>query len=95
MREGGNLGTEFGEHLHSQIRTTTFVRESRHQPNQRLTLRYDDASGLEAKGIVVFQRPPVRPDPVHFIEPRFAQPPPPRPHDPWHHWHHYHHHHWH
>ncbi|MBW2453259.1 MAG: hypothetical protein JRI68_02060 [Deltaproteobacteria bacterium] len=88
LREGGNLGTQFGEHLHSQIRQTTFVRENRHQPNQRLTLRYDDASGLEARGVVVFQRPPVRPDPVHFIEPRFprfAEPPPPRPHDPWHH----------
>jgi len=87
MREEGNLGTEFGEHLHSQIRQTTFVRSNRHRPDQRLTLRYDDASGLEARGIVVIERPPFRPEPVQFFEPRFAQPPPPRPHDPWEHSH--------
>ncbi len=90
MREGGNLGTEFGERLHSQIGQTTFVRVNRHQPNQRVSLRYDNARGLEARGIVVFQRPPDRPMPIHVIEPRFAQPPPPWPHDPWRpiHWHH-------
>ncbi len=89
-REGGNLGTEFGERLNSQIRQTTFVRANRHRPDQRLTLRYDDASGLEARGVVVFERPPIRPAPIHFIEPRFAQPPPPRFIDPWQHshWHH-------
>ena len=92
MQEG-NLGTQFGESLTSQVRQTTFVRNRRHQPDQRVTLRYDNASGLEAKGIVVFQRPPVRPTPVHFPEPRFAEPPPPRPCDPWHY--HCHHEHWH
>jgi hypothetical protein len=88
MREGGNLGTQFGEQLRSQIRQTTFTRVNRHRPDQRLSLRYDNARGLEARGIVVFHRPPDRPMPIHVIEPRFAQPPPPR-HEPWRpiHWH--------
>lgn len=79
MRDNrGNLGTEFGENIRSQIRETTFVRANRHQPNQRMRIRYDDAMGLEARGIVVI-RPPVRPPPVRVVPPRFAQPPPPRP----------------
>ncbi len=82
-RTSSNLGTQFGEHTHSQVRQTQFVRVNRYRPDQRLALRYDDAQGLEARGIVVFKRPP---PPPYFPEPlppmplpqhqRFAQPPP-------------------
>ncbi len=81
-RTSSNLGTQFGEHTHSQVRQTQFIRSNRYRPDQRLALRYDDAQGLEARGIVVFKRPP---PPPYFPEPlppmplpqsRFAQPPP-------------------
>ena len=88
-----NLGTEFGEQTRSQVMETTFERANRNRADQTLALRYDDASGLEARGIVVFQRPPpplpLDPFPVMPAEPRFAQPPPPRLH-----WHYHQHNHW-
>ena len=86
-----NLGTQFGEKMRSQVRETTFIR-ARTRPDLRLTLRYDNARGLQARGIEVFRkrrrwrRRPVSPQqPLKPLKPqqplrqsRFAQPPPAR-----------------
>ncbi len=76
-----NIGTEFGERRHSSVREVSFVRQS-NSPARIITLRYDDAEGLQARGIDVFPRP-FEPRPVFAPAPqafpddgRFAPPPP-------------------
>lgn len=75
--ESGRLGTEFGESRMSSVTEVAFVRERSASPDRVVVLRYDDASGLRARGIEVFERPwrpaSVGPDP--FPRTRFAQPP--------------------
>jgi hypothetical protein len=76
--ETGRLGTEFGESRVSSVTEVRFVRERSASPDRLIVLRYDDASGLEARGIQVFGERPWRrastgPDP--FPRTRFAQPP--------------------
>jgi hypothetical protein len=74
-----NLGTEFGEERESRVREVGFERRAR-DPDWVLTLRYDDAAGLRARGIEVeatYDRvEPALPDP--FPASRFAEPPLPR-----------------
>lgn len=47
-----NLGTEFGEERDSHVMEVAFTRAS-NTANQVVVLRYDDAQGLEARGIDV------------------------------------------
>ena len=84
--QGGNLGTQYGETRVSHVVEVDFERDRPTQPAQRISLRYDDAAGLEARGIALGPGPlppapwlmdPPRPRP----QPRrqFAQPPPREP----------------
>lgn len=74
----GNIGTEYGESRTSRVVQVSFERASS-SPTRVLSLRYDDADGLEARGIDVFRtfRPsrPLRPGPQPFAQ-GFAPPPP-------------------
>ncbi len=76
-----NLGTEYGESRYAPVGTTWFVREQASRPTQLVVVHYDDADGLEARGIPVYWFP--TPEPVSFPPPpnpfpdnRFAPPPP-------------------
>lgn len=77
----GNLGTEYGESRYSPVSTTRFERATPARPTRVVTLRYDDAEGLEARGFDVFRRrraPVVQREPRAFpydSELRFAPPP--------------------
>jgi hypothetical protein len=74
------LGTEFGEARTSFVTEVAFVRASRAQPARVLSVFYDDAAGLQARGIEVLE-PSWRPaalDPQPFPRSRFASPPPDR-----------------
>ena len=80
-RSTHNLGTEYGESRYAPVSTTSFVREDTSHPQQVVTIHYDDADGLEARGIRVYWFPapepryaPPPPDP--FPDSRFAPPPP-------------------
>jgi hypothetical protein len=71
-----NLGTEFGESRLSQVVEVPFERLSS-SPVRVVTLRYDDADGLEARGIDVLPRERPRPiSPRPFPQVGFAPPPP-------------------
>jgi hypothetical protein len=73
-----NLGTEYGESHQSRVVEVSFRRRRPTTPDNVLTLHYDDARGLEARGIDVdpWRDPPryYRP-PMAFPENRFAPPP--------------------
>jgi hypothetical protein len=74
----GRLGTEFGASRMSSVTEVTFVRERSASPDRVIVLRYDDATGLRARGIEVFGERPWRPasvGPDPFPRTRFAQPP--------------------
>jgi hypothetical protein len=75
-----NLGTAYGERRTSLVTEVTFEREHSTRPSFTLTVRYDDRSGLVARGIDVsaFERRVVsRPRvPQAFPVSRFAEPPP-------------------
>jgi hypothetical protein len=77
----GGLGTQWGEDRTSHVRQTHFQRQS-NSPAQIISLRYDDAAGLQARGIDVFPRRwrPHRPvsSPQAFPASGFAPPPPRR-----------------
>ncbi len=77
-RRAQKLGTEFGESMSSQVRQVMFERETPRHPSRLITLRYDDAEGLEARGIDVFGnlRRAEFVEPQAFPESRFAPPPP-------------------
>jgi hypothetical protein len=78
--DSNRLGTEFGEARMSSVTEVSFTRESASRPARVVTLRYDDASGLRARGIDVFERSfrPVSHEPEAFPRSRFAAPPPDR-----------------
>jgi hypothetical protein len=81
-REASNIGTEYGEATYSSVVEVPFRRARQSSPERVLTMRYDDRSGLEARGIVTRPRPrpqPYDPGPVAFPVNRFAPPPPPQP----------------
>lgn len=74
-----NLGTQFGETRESVVTSVAFVRASATHPALLVTLRYDDADGLSARGIDVSSyRVTQKGDdaPQAFPASRFAQPPP-------------------
>jgi len=74
-----NLGTQFGEARESVVTSVAFERASPTHPALIVTLRYDDAEGLSARGIDLS---PLRDDgrwqrePQAFPVSRFAPPPP-------------------
>ena len=71
-----NLGTEYGEHVNSEVREVAFERANPRDPSEVIALHYDDREGLISRGIRV--DPPhryVRTDPQPFPG-RFAPPPP-------------------
>jgi hypothetical protein len=77
------LGTEYGESTWSPVTEVPFERQNSAYPAAMLTLRYDDADGLIARGIDVYPHrywadwsdpAPSWPDP--FPKNRFAPPPP-------------------
>jgi hypothetical protein len=73
-----NLGTEYGETRASPVREVRFERAS-NTPVRVIRLRYDDALGLEARGIDVSGRfDPFPPFDDFDRFDRFAPPPPPR-----------------
>jgi hypothetical protein len=74
------LGTEFGEARASRVRQVTFERANPRAPSRIIALRYDDAQGLQARGIEVFDdvRHSEAREPQPFPDSRFASPPPPR-----------------
>jgi hypothetical protein len=77
------LGTEYGESTYSPVSEVPFQRQNPFRPDAVVSLRYDDADGLVARGIDVYARPwwsePHRSDapsvPNPFPESRFAAPP--------------------
>jgi len=74
-----NLGTEYGETEQSAVTSVSFERASATHPVLLLTLRYDDAEGLTARGIDVYgdgARRVRSDDPQAFPLSRFAAPPP-------------------
>ncbi|HET9958524.1 MAG TPA: hypothetical protein VFQ61_28715 [Polyangiaceae bacterium] len=75
-----NIGTEYGEARESQVVEVPFVRRAE-RPDVVLTVRYDDADGLTARGIELYpvpREPVARPPapPQAFPGSRFAPPPP-------------------
>lgn len=77
------LGTEYGESTWSPVTEVPFERQNGAHPAAMLSLRYDDADGLIARGIDVYPHrywadwsdpEPSWPDP--FPKNRFAPPPP-------------------
>ncbi len=78
--EPSHLGTEYGESRESRVTETRFERRSG-PPERVLTLRYDDADGLIARGIVLYPHSPhfvadAPSGPEAFPDSRFAAPPP-------------------
>jgi hypothetical protein len=79
-RAPSRLGTEYGESTYSPVTEVPFRRESTWHPDAVVTLRYDDADGLVARGFDVYPRAtwwsePVRYEPSAFPRNRFAEPP--------------------
>ena len=73
-----NIGTEYGESQYTSVVEVAFERRSPTHPAATLTLRYDDYSGLEARGIDLSSlgyayRAEGEPEP--FPHSRFAPPP--------------------
>ncbi|HMJ10798.1 MAG TPA: hypothetical protein VK524_05295 [Polyangiaceae bacterium] len=76
--DANRLGTEFGEARLSSVTEVPFTRANRTRPARVISVFYDDASGLRARGIEVFE-PSWRPaavEPQPFPRSRFAAPPP-------------------
>ncbi len=71
------LGTQWGEDLHDQVREARFRRRNFRRPDVLLRLDYDSMDGLRARGVIERPRPHVHtPDP--FPGRNFAEPPPGR-----------------
>jgi len=80
LRPPQRLGTRYGESRFSPVSEIPFERAHRTVPNRIVRLYYDDAEGLEARGIEVLPPPPPnRPWPLPEPFPqRYAPPPPPQ-----------------
>jgi hypothetical protein len=73
------LGTEYGEAQYSPVTEVRFERQNPSRPDSILSLRYDDADGLTARGIDVSPHEyscDAADAPSPFPENRFAPPPP-------------------
>lgn len=80
-KERSGLGTAFGEHRHSAVSFTRFQRASLNTPTSFAELRYNNAPGLLALGIVLHKsyvdpgEVALRESASAFPNSRFAQPP--------------------
>lgn len=78
------LGTEFGEHRHSQVSEVAFTRARSNRPDLLSTIRYDSAPALADRGIPIFREPVFTGQPPRHdgwpgaVDSRFTPPPPPR-----------------
>ena len=70
--KSSNIGTRYGESVQSGVVEVAFRRAS-NRPGRVLSLRYDDANGLRAKGVIVDAHYSSRPNP--FPAGGFAPPP--------------------
>lgn len=68
-----NIGTRYGESQHSEVVEVRF-RRRRNRPDHILSVHYDDASGLQARGISVYP-PYYSGSPEPFPHRDFAPPP--------------------
>lgn len=73
-RPQNNLGTRYGESQYSPVVEVPFQRARSGRPDVILSLYYDDASGLQNRGIPVYGYSPPPPAPDPFPR-RFAPPP--------------------
>lgn len=71
-----NLGTEYGETRASHVEEVRFVRASSDKPAYVTVLKYDNATGLAARGIEIEPRRYSYRAPDPFPRNRFAPPPP-------------------
>lgn len=74
------IGTEFAETRLSRVREVTFVRRNAMRPDMRMTLRYDTAESLAARGVPIepaFAADPVQADAWPAAR-EFTAPPPRR-----------------
>lgn len=71
-RTSNNIGTRYGESMHSSVVEVEFRRASS-SPSKVLSLRYDDANGLRAKGVI--RDPYYSGTPNPFPARQFAPPP--------------------
>jgi hypothetical protein len=77
------LGTQYGETTHSAVREVTFERRNKRRPDAVMTVYYDSAENLRARGIIVdpyyAPPPPYDPRPFPQVSERHNQyaPPPP------------------
>lgn len=75
LPQKSELGTRYGESVHSEIEETEFVR--RHSvPDQTLVITYDSESGLKRRGVIPVSRPVSKRPSAFPNESRFAPPPP-------------------
>lgn len=63
-----NIGTRYGESVHSDVVEVAFRRGS-NRPSTVLSLRYDDANGLRAKGVIIGVAGTPNPFPAHQFAP--------------------------
>ncbi|MCA9706773.1 MAG: hypothetical protein KDK70_13055 [Myxococcales bacterium] len=68
------LGTAYGESQYSSVQEVAFKRHRKRKPDAFLTVYYDSAAGLQARGVTM-QAPPLH-EPQPFPQPGFAAPPP-------------------
>ena len=68
LDDGQNLGTQFGESRWQPVRMRDFQRADPNRPSQTVTLWYDDARGLIARGVLA--------PPRWIEEDRWVAPPP-------------------
>lgn len=74
-RTSNNLGTRYGESQYSPVVEVPFRRARQGRPDHILAVYYDDASGLQNRGIPVYSyAPPPSPDPFP-TDRRFAPAP--------------------
>ncbi len=74
-RSKNNLGTRYGETRHSAVEEVPFERRHASAPDQLLAIYYDNARGLQARGIQVYPAYGAA-EPSPFPGNRFAPPPP-------------------
>ncbi len=68
------LGTAYGESQMSSVEEVAFKRHRRRRPDAFLTVYYDSAEGLMARGVYMGVPAPYR-EPQPFAQPGFAAPP--------------------
>lgn len=77
MATSQNLGTEFGEAQTFQTTTTTFEKRDPNYPDASVCIYYDDANGLEARGIILpYRNTSPQAFPSYSNSTTYAAPPP-------------------